>query len=105
MIYKDFGGEKLSMLGFGTMRLPTSPDKTIDEKATAEMVEIALSNGVNYFDTAWPYHGGNSELVVGKILSDYDRKSFNLATTYPGHQTMERYDPAEIFEQQLKKCT
>lgn len=104
MIYKDFGNEKLSLLGFGTMRLPTLEDKTIDEKATAEMVDFALSHGVNYFDTAWPYHGGKSELVVGKILSDYDRKSFNLATKYPGHQTMEKYDPAEIFEQQLKKC-
>ena len=104
MIYKDFQSEKLSLLGFGTMRLPTLSDKTIDEKATAEMVDVAISNGVNYFDTAWPYHGGNSELVVGKILSDYDRGSFNLATKYPGHQTMEKYDPAEIFEQQLKKC-
>ena len=103
MIYRDFGKENLSMLGFGTMRLPVSDGK-IDVRAVEEMTELAISNGVNYFDTAFPYHDGESEKVIGKILSKYDRLSYNLATKYPGHQISERYDPQAIFERQLKKC-
>lgn len=105
MIYSDFQGlKKLSRLGFGTMRLPTCPDGSIDEEKTAEMIRYALEHGVNYFDTAYPYHEGKSETVVGKLLSAYPRESYYLATKYPGHQSAERYDPAEIFEDQLKKC-
>ncbi len=104
MIYRDFQGKKLSMLGFGTMRLPTTPDGAIDEAAVTEMTADAIASGVNYFDTAYPYHGGMSEIVVGRVLSHYPRASYYLASKYPGHQISERYDPAEIFEEQLKKC-
>ena len=69
-----------------------------------EMVDYAMAHGVNYFDTAYPYHEGLSEIVIGKCLSKYPRESFYLATKYPGHQIAERYDPAEVFEKQLKKC-
>ena len=104
MIYTDFQGLRLSRLGFGTMRLPTLPDGSIDEQKTGEMVDYALSHGINYFDTAYPYHEGMSERVIGRLLSAYPRESYYLATKYPGHQISDRYDPAEIFEEQLKKC-
>jgi len=104
MIYTDFQGLKLSQLGFGLMRLPTLADGSIDEKQFEEMMRLAIENGVNYFDTAWPYHGGTSEIAVGKILSRYPRESFYLANKYPGHQISSSYDPKAIFEEQLRKC-
>ncbi len=105
MYYSDFKGLKLSKLGFGTMRLPLMEDgKTIDSAQTEEMVKYALDHGVNYFDTAYPYHEGKSELVVGEALSKYPRESFYLADKFPGHQVMSTYDPAGVFEDQLKKC-
>ena len=104
MIFKEFQGKKLSQLGFGAMRLPLLENGQIDEAQTAEMTRIAMESGVNYFDTAYPYHGGMSEVVMGKILKEYPRDSYYLATKYPGHQIASKYDPAEIFEEQLKKC-
>ena len=105
MLYRDFQGEALSRLGFGTMRLPLLPGtRDIDEAATEAMIAYALEHGVNYFDTAYPYHGGKSETVVGRILRQYPRERYKLATKYPGHQIAETYDPADIFEKQLKKC-
>ncbi len=104
MLYNDFQGKKLSALGFGTMRLPLRPDGGVDEAQTVEMTRYAMAHGVNYFDTAYPYHGGQSEIVIGKALAEFPRESFYLATKYPGHQLAERYDPAEIFEEQLQKC-
>ncbi len=107
MIYSDFDNKKLSLLGFGAMRLPLTsdaPDAPVDEMLTAEMVDYAISHGVNYFDTAYPYHNGESERVMGKILKNYKREQFYLATKYPGHQISESYNPADIFEKQLTKC-
>lgn len=104
MIYRDFKGKKISMLSFGTMRLPTLENGQIDEEQVLEMTRLALSRGVNYFDTAYPYHNGQSELVMGRVLKNFDRDSFYLADKYPGHQISESYNPAEIFEEQLKKC-
>ncbi len=104
MIFAQFQNEKLSLLGLGCMRLPTLENGKIDEEKTREMVAVAIENGVNYFDTAYPYHNGESELVIGKILSDYPRKSFYLADKFPGHQISSTYDPKEVFEDQLRKC-
>lgn len=106
MIYKDFKGLKLSALGLGGMRFPTvdGDDKVIDEEKTAEMVDYALKNGINYFDTAWGYHGGNSEIVFGKILKNYPRDSFYLASKFPGYDTNNMSHAKEIFEKQLEKC-
>ena len=105
MIYKQFQDKQLSMLGFGTMRLPLLSDGvTIDEQQVAEMTAYAIAHGVNYFDTAYPYHQGNSERVIGKVLKNYPRESFYLADKYPGHQIATSYDPAAIFEDQLEKC-
>lgn len=103
MIYSDFKGEKLSMLGFGAMRLPMAGER-VDEEHVARMVDCAMAAGINYFDTAYPYHGGESELVLGRVLASYPRESFYLATKYPGHQISASYDPAAVFEEQLKKC-
>ena len=105
MKYIDFKGKKISSLGFGTMRLPTlEKDSEIDYAEAERMIDRAIEAGINYFDTAYPYHGGNSEIAVGKILSKYPRDSYYLATKYPGHQVLPEYKPAEIFEDQLKKC-
>ncbi len=68
------------------------------------MVDVALAAGVNYFDTAWPYHDSMSEIALGKSLARYPRDRFVLATKYPGHQIADTYEPAPIFEAQLEKC-
>ena len=106
MIYKDFQGLKLSALGLGSMRLPTidGNDANIDKAATAEMVEYAMQHGVNYYDTAWGYHNGNSELVMGELLEKYPRDSFYLATKFPGYDLSNMDKVQEIFERQLEKC-
>ena len=104
MIYKAFQDLQLSQLGFGTMRLPLREDKSIDEALAAAMTDAAIRQGVNYFDTAWSYHSGKSETVIGKILQNYPRESFYLADKFPGHQIAPTYDVADIFERQLKKC-
>lgn len=104
MIYKKFQDIRLSALGMGCMRLPTFEDGRVNEEATAEMLDYALKNGVNYFDTAWVYHSGNSESVMGKLLSKYPRDSFYLATKFPGFSAETWSRAEEIFEEQLKKC-
>ncbi|MBQ8357805.1 MAG: aldo/keto reductase [Clostridia bacterium] len=103
MIYKAFRGEKLSALGLGAMRLPTAGDQ-IDVEATAQMVAYAMEKGINYYDTAWGYHNGESELVMGKLLSAYPRESFHLASKFPGYDLSNMGKVAEIFEKQLEKC-
>ena len=104
MEYQMVLGEKLSRLGFGCMRLPVKADQSIDSEELDRMVDFAIEHGVNYYDTAWPYHGGRSELEIGRSLKRYPRDSWFLADKYPGHQIASRYDPADIFEQQLEKC-
>ena len=85
------------------MRLPMK-DGTVDETQVEEMVAYAMEHGVNYFDTAYPYHGGMSERIMGRVLNKYPRESYYLADKYPGHQTLESYDPSIIFEEQLRRC-
>lgn len=105
MKYIDFQGKRISMLGYGAMRLPTlGADDKINYEEAERLLDHAYKSGVNYFDTAYPYHGGNSEVVTGKILSKYPRESYYLATKYPGHQVLDSYDPSVIFEHQLEKC-
>lgn len=104
MIYRFFGEQKLSLLGFGAMRLPTLPDGQIDKAQTFQMMDTAIACGINYFDTAQPYHGGMSEVVLGEALSRHKREDFYLATKFPGHQIFSEYNPKEVFEEQLKKC-
>ena len=106
MICKEFQDLQLSALGMGTMRLPLTDgkDENIDEAATARMVEYAMNHGINYYDTAWGYHGGNSELVMGKILSTYPREKFYLASKFPGYDLANMPKVEVIFEKQLEKC-
>ena len=106
MIYKEFQGMKLSELGFGAMRLPVidGDDARIDEAATERMVDQAYAAGINYYDTAWGYHGGHSEEVMGRCLAKYPRESFYLADKFPGYDLRNMPKVKEIFEKQLEKC-
>ena len=103
MLYKRFLDREVSALGFGMMRLPMK-DGEVDREQTEAMIDYAVTHGVNYFDTAYPYHGGVSELLAGEFLSKYPRESYCLATKFPGHQLSSSYDTREIFEEQLSKC-
>ena len=106
MIYRDFQDMKLSALGFGSMRLPVvdGNDAQIDEAAALAMVDYAMTHGVNYYDTAWGYHDGNSELVMGKALARHPREKFCLATKFPGYDLANMDKVEAIFEKQLEKC-
>ncbi len=120
MIKKNFQDMELSSLGLGNMRLPTlSEGGAIDEVKARELIEYAYASGVNYFDTAFMYHGGKSESFVGKVLNQYPRESWYLASKMPGHSLRQSNGKlefigmlaglpsmtvAEIFEEQLKRC-
>ena len=106
MVYKTFQDLKLSALGMGCMRLPVldGDDAKVDEKAAAEMVDYAMAHGVNYYDTAWGYHNGHSETVLGQALAHYPRETFYLADKFPGYDLSNMGKVQEIFEEQLKKC-
>ena len=108
MQYRDFKqtGIKTSLLGMGNMRLPRIPGKgeAIDYEKAEEILDYAYSHGVNYFDTAYMYHGGESESVVGRILSKYPRDSYYLATKMPGFTCKDEDDVKRIFNEQLRRC-
>ena len=106
MIYKEFQDLKLSALGLGCMRLPlkSSSDADIDVEATQNMVDYAMAQGVNYYDTAWGYHDGHSETVIGGALKKHPRESFYLASKFPGYDLANMPKIKEIFPRQLEKC-
>ena len=106
MIYKKFKDIVLSALGMGAMRLPVvnGNDAEIDKKAANEMVDYAIEHGINYFDTAWGYHNGNSEIVLGEALSRYHRTRYYLADKFPGYDLSNMGKVEEIFETQLKNA-
>lgn len=105
MITKQFQELELSALGLGNMRLPVKNgnNEEIDVEETEKMIAYAMEHGINYFDTAWGYHGGNSETVVGNILKKYPRDSFYVATKFPGYDISCFGKHEEIFQEQLKK--
>lgn len=105
MVYKDYRDIKLSALGFGAMRLPVigGDDSRIDEEETFKMVDKAMAAGINYYDTAWGYHDGYSEIVMGKALSKYPRDKYYIATKFPGYDLSNMGKVKEIFEKQLEK--
>jgi predicted aldo/keto reductase-like oxidoreductase len=96
-------GISTSLLGFGAMRFPITEDGKIDEPIAEKMIDLAIANGVNYIDTAYPYHNGESEPFVGKILSKYPRDSFFLATKLPQWLVKNLNDAKRIFEEQLTR--
>lgn len=98
-------GEKPSLLGFGCMRFPTLPDSggVVDEEKTKEMIRKAIESGVTYFDTAYPYHNGQSEQVLGRLMKDYDRKTYLLATKLPLWLVKSREDAERLFAEQLSR--
>jgi predicted aldo/keto reductase-like oxidoreductase len=98
--------EQISLLGFGCMRLPKiDPEKSdIDKTKAQEMIDYAYAHGVNYYDTAYPYHEGKSELFVGEALKKYPRESFHLASKMPVWLVEKPEDTLKYFEEQLKKC-
>ena len=120
MIYKKFKDLQLSWLGMGNMRLPVTEQRgPIDEQKAREIVEHAYKSGINYYDTAYGYLGGQSEIFVGKVLAQYPRDSWYLASKFPGHMLRKNGDvldfggqystgtfrsAAEVFERQLEKC-
>lgn len=106
MVYKTFKDKELSALGMGAMRLPTvngDPAGAVDETQVEEMVAYAMEQGVNYYDTAYGYHDGKSEIVMGKVLAKYPRDKFYLADKFPGYDLSNMDKVEAIFEEQLKR--
>lgn len=103
MYYKDFKGNKISVLGLGSLRLPTMPDDPakIDREKARPVIDRAFSCGINYFDTAFTYHKTDSERFLGEVLSERPRDSYYLASKfYVGART----DLDKVFEEQLERC-
>ncbi len=122
MYYKEIAGVKVSALGMGNMRLPTldGQDSHIDKAKAQEIIDYAMSHGINYYDTAYRYHGGQSERFIGEALKKYPRESFLLASKFPGHMMVKKEGGvvgftsglagwpdntvAGVFAEQLEKC-
>ena len=106
MIYKNFKGLKISALGYGAMRFPVidGNDSDIEKQAATELIDKAMASGINYYDTAWGYHNGNSEYFLGESLSKYPRESYYLASKFPGYDLKNLDKIDEIFTKQLEKC-
>ncbi len=122
MYYKEIAGVKVSALGMGNMRLPTleGQDNRIVKDKAQEIIDYAMSHGINYYDTAYRYHGGESERFIGEALKKYPRDSFHLASKFPGHMMVKKEGGVVgftgglagwpdntvpgVFAEQLKKC-
>lgn len=107
MTYRRFPGTDLtvSALGLGTMRLPTlpQPENPIDEEKAIDMIREAIDKGVTYVDTAYGYHGGKSEVVVGKALKDGYRERVTLTTKLPVWLVNEYADMEKLLDEQLSR--
>lgn len=96
-------GIESSLLGFGCMRFPLDENGNIEEKEAEQMLDMTIANGVTYIDTAYPYHNGDSEPFVGKVLKKYDRHQYTLATKLPIWNVNSQQEAREIFESQLQR--
>ena len=103
MIYNDFGGMRLSMLGMGGMRFPTHPDGTIDMEKTQKLFDACIERGINYFDSAWFYHNGMAEEAMGKLLSRYKREDYYVATKMPWYDYEDKAGMKALFEKQFER--
>lgn len=105
MLYRTMPktGDRLSILGFGCMRLPATADGGIDEDRAIAQIRSAIDAGVNYVDTAWPYHGGASEPLLGKALRDGYRDKVRLATKLPSWLVQDRADMDRFLDAQCKR--
>lgn len=96
-------GEETSLLGYGCMRFPITSEGKIDEPEAEKLLDRAIAGGVNYIDTAYPYHGGESEPFLGRVLKKYDRNSYYLATKLPLWNVKCLEDAKKIFNAQLER--
>ena len=103
MIYRAFQDLKLSALGFGGMRLPKGEDGSVDVDAVCGMVDCAMAGGINYYDTAWGYHNGQSETALGTALNRHPRDSYCIADKFPGYDLRNMDKVETIFPEQLKR--
>ncbi|PLX94922.1 MAG: aldo/keto reductase [Desulfuromonas sp.] len=105
MLYRAVpkNGDKLSILGFGAMRFPLNEDGSIHEAKAIAQMRMAIDRGINYIDTAWPYHGGQSEVVVGKALQDGYREKVKIADKLPSWAIKNRLDMERILDRQLER--
>jgi len=105
MIKNNFQNLQISALGMGCMRYPYIDNfSNIDIEASRKIINYAMSHGINYYDTAWGYHDGNSEKITGELLREYPRESYYLASKFPGYDLSNINKVEEIFEEQLKRC-
>ena len=122
MYYNEMAGLKVSALGMGNMRLPKADpgSEKIDREKAQEIIDYAMAHGINYYDTAYRYHGGESEIFIGEALKKYPRDSFYLASKFPGHMIEKKENGVigftsmltghpdstveGVFEEQLQKC-
>ena len=122
MYYREIAGETVSALGMGNMRLPTfdGQENRIDRDRAQEIIDYAMAHGINYYDTAYRYHGGQSERFIGEALQRYPRDSFLLASKFPGHMMVKKEGGTVgftgglagwpdstvegVFAEQLEKC-
>ena len=100
--FEKFANE-IPLLGFGCMRFPVNEDGSINEEESTKMLDYAIKNGVTYIDTAYPYHGGESENFVGRVLKNYNREDIYLATKLPTFRVESKEDVEKYFNEQLKK--
>ncbi len=123
MYYKEISGVKVSALGMGNMRLPTTdgtPRAPIDREKAQEIIDYAYAHGINYYDTAYRYHEGESERFIGDALKKYPRETWHLASKFPGHMIVKKENGVlgftsgltgwpdstvdGVFNEQLEKC-
>lgn len=106
MLYRKFGktNEKVSILGFGCMRFPVIDNDItkINEEEAIKQIRYSIDNGVNYIDTAYPYHGGMSEPLVAKALKDSYREKVKLAAKLPSWLIISREDMDKYLNEQVR---